>query len=114
LLLTVTAAPPEPVAAEAEDPPDDEYGPDELDVDVCAAAGVAAELVLDVLAVFLLLPQALSATAAVRAAVTARCFATSSPVVRAIGCLPPTDARARATFPRGRLAQLAAQRTAPV
>src|SRR2546427_12485206 len=97
LVLTLTAAPLAPVAAE--DPPEDEYGPD--DVDVCAAAGVAAKPVLDVLALFLLLPQALSATAAVRAAVTARCLLTSSPVVRArLAVCPRTDARRRATFPR--------------
>jgi hypothetical protein len=101
LVLTVTAAPAEPLAAEVEDVPD-EYGPD-FDV-VCAAAGVAAELVLDVLALFLLLPHALSANAAIRADVTARCFATSTPVVCSICCLLRTDllltdARPRATFP---------------
>jgi hypothetical protein len=95
LVLTITAVPLEPLASEV-----DEYGLDDVEL-VCAAAGVA-ELVLEVLAVLLLLPQALSATAAERAAVTARCFATSTPVVRS-GWLSATyrrtDAPAATTFP---------------
>jgi hypothetical protein len=106
LVLTITAVPLEPLAPEV-----DEYGLDDVEL-VCAAAGAAALVLVFVLAVLLLLPQALSATAAERAAVTARCFATSTPVVRS-GWLSATyrrtDAPAATTFPA---AGLPAQRAA--